>query len=123
MSTVEFASKLSNEITIEPAALEQLIKLTENEDDIAGVRVFINGGGCGGMTYGMTFIDEPSQYDCVLECDGLNLYIDSIALSFLEGMEIDYKTEGVNKNFVFRNVFASTGGAGTCGACGASGGC
>jgi len=123
MAATEFISKLSNEITIESAALDQLIKLTENEDGIAGVRVFINGGGCNGMTYGMTFIEEPSKYDCVLECEGLNLYVDSIALSFLEGMEIDYKTEGVNKSFVFRNVFASTGGAGTCGACGSSGGC
>lgn len=123
MSAIAFNPKLSNEISVAPAALEQLIKLTENEDDIAGVRIFVNGGGCGGMTYGMTFIEEASKYDCVLEQDGLNLYVDSIALSLLEGMEIDYKTEGVNKSFVFRNVFANTGGSGACGACGASGGC
>lgn len=123
MSAIEFNNKLTSEITVEPAALEQLIKLTENEDGIAGVRVFINGGGCSGMTYGMTFIEEPSKYDCVLENDGLNLYIDSVALSFLEGMEIDYKAEGVNKNFVFRNVFANTNSGGSCGGCGgASGG-
>ena len=121
MSAIAFNPTLNDEITIEPAALEQLIKLTENEENIAGVRVFINGGGCSGMTYGMTFIEEPSKYDCVLENDGLNLYIDSVALSFLEGMEIDYKSEGVNKNFVFRNVFTNSSSGGSCGGCGGAG--
>ena len=62
-----------------------MLKEEVGEDDIAGVRIFINGGGCGGMTYGMTFIEEPTKYDSVLEQEGLNLYVDSIALSFLEG--------------------------------------
>ena len=115
MSALAFNPKLTNEITLEPAALEQLIKLTANEEDIAGVRIFINGGGCSG-------IEEPHKYDCVLENEGLNLYIDSIALSFLEGMEIDYKSEGVNKNFVFRNVFNNSTSAGACGGCGGSAG-
>ena len=122
MSETQFNNQLSNEITVSPEAIEQLIALTRDEPDVNGVRIFVSGGGCGGMSYGMTFVDQPNQYDCVLERDGMNIYIDAVALGFLEGVEIDYKSQGVNKSFVFKNVFANTGGAGTCGACGAAGG-
>jgi len=122
MSESQFSSRLSDEIKVSPEAIEQLIAITKNEDDVNGVRIFVSGGGCGGMAYGMTLVDQPGTYDCVLEKDDLNIYVDAVALSFLEGVEIDYKTQGVNKSFVFKNVFANTGGSGTCGACGAAGG-
>ncbi len=122
MSEVQFKSQLTDELKVSPQAVEQLIALTENEPDVKGVRIFVSGGGCGGMSYGMTFVEEPLPSDCVLEKDGMKIYIDAVALGFLEGVEIDYKTQGVNRSFVFKNVFANTGGAGTCGACGAAGG-
>jgi iron-sulfur cluster assembly accessory protein len=122
MSNVQFKTNLTDEIKVSPEAVEQLIAITEKEDDITGVRIFVSGGGCGGMTYGMTFVEQPNEFDCVLETKGMNIYVDAVALGFLEGVEIDFKTQGVNKSFVFKNVFANTGGAGTCGACGAAGG-
>ena len=122
MSDIQFESNLSDEIKIAPAATEQLKNIVSSEENIAGIRIFVSGGGCGGMTYGMTLTEQPSDFDTVLEQDGLKVYVDSVALSFLEGVEIDYQTQGVNQSFVFKNVFASTGGAGTCGACGAAGG-
>ena len=122
MSDVQFKTSLTDEIKVSPEAIEQLIAITEKEDDINGVRIFVSGGGCGGMTYGMTVVEQANEFDCVLEANGMNIYVDAVALGFLEGVEIDFKTQGVNKSFVFKNVFANTGGAGTCGACGASGG-
>ncbi len=122
MTEVAFDNKLSNEINVSPDALAQLIAISENEGGLQGVRVFVSGGGCSGMEYGMTLVETPTEFDFVYEAEGLNIYIDSIALGFLAGVEIDYKSEGLNKNFIFRNVFASTGGSGTCGTCGAAGG-
>jgi len=122
MSNVQFKTSLTDEIKVSPEAIEQLIAITEKEDDVNGVRIFVSGGGCGGMTYGMTFVEQANEFDCVLETNGMNIYVDAVALGFLEGVEIDFKTQGVNKSFVFKNVFANTGGAGTCGACGAAGG-
>ena len=122
MSDFQFNQTLTNEITVSPAAIKQLIAITENESDIAGVRIFVQGGGCSGMEYGMTLIDQPNQYDCVLQSEGMDIYVDVIALSVLTGVEIDYQTQGVNENFVFKNAFAHTGGTGTCGTCGAVGG-
>lgn len=122
MSEIQFNQRLTDEIKVSPEAVEQLIAFTSNEDKVNGIRIFVSGGGCGGMSYGMTLVEQPGKYDCVLESDGLNIYIDAIALGFLEGVEIDFKNQGVNKSFVFKNVFASTGGDSTCGGCGAAGG-
>lgn len=122
MSEVQFNPRLTDEIKVSPEALSQLVALTENETDVCGVRIFVSGGGCGGMSYGMTLVEQSTPYDYVLEKDNMKIYVDAVALGFLEGVEIEYKTQGVNKSFVFKNVFANTGGAGTCGACGAAGG-
>lgn len=122
MSNILFNTQLTDEINVSETAINQFITLTTDEPDIIGVRIFVSGGGCNGMKYGMTFVEESHQYDCILTANGLNVYVDAITLSFLAGVEIDYVTEGMNKNFVFKNAFSQTGGAATCGSCGAVGG-
>jgi iron-sulfur cluster insertion protein len=94
-----------------------------DDNDIEAIRIYVTGGGCAGMTYGMTFTDRRMPYDKVLQSDGFNIYVDAIALNYLEGAEIDYVTRPTGSSFVFNNVFATTGGSGTCSACGAAGGC
>jgi len=122
MSQAQFNTQLTNQINVSDEAVKQLIALTESEDDVNGVRIFVSGGGCGGMSYGMTFVDKPTEFDATLEKDGLKVHVDAVALSFLEGVEIDYQTEGANASFVFKNVFANTSSGGACGGCGSSGG-
>ena len=122
MSTVQFNNTLTDQVNVSAEAQQQLLALIEEEDDIQGVRIFVSGGGCDGMTYGMTFVEEPTEFDCVKDADGLSIFIDSVALNYLSGVEIDYTSQGMNKSFVFKNVFSSTGGSGTCGSCGAAGG-
>ncbi len=104
-----------------PAAQEKLVELLGSEEDVNGVRIFVSGGGCSGMTYGMTFSEAPGEYDAILEKDGLTLYIDAVALSYLNGVEIDFVQQGMGASFVFRNAFAATGGSGACGGCGSAG--
>ncbi len=118
----EFNTTIIDEIKVMPAAHEKLVELLNSEEEINGVRIFVSGGGCGGMTYGMTFSEAPLAHDSILEQDGLTLYVDAIALSFLSGVEIDFVQQGMGASFVFKNAFAATGGSGTCGACGAAGG-
>lgn len=118
----QFEHTITDEVKVSPEAAEQLLQLVDNEEEINGVRIFVAGGGCGGMTYGMTFVEAPTEFDCTWESNGLKIYVDAVALNFLNGVEIDYKHEGVNRSFVFKNVFAQTGGSGVCGTCGAAGG-
>jgi iron-sulfur cluster assembly accessory protein len=116
----EFNTVITDEIKVMPAAHEKLVELLSTEDEINGVRIFVSGGGCSGMTYGMTFSEAPSQYDSILEQDGLTLYVDAVALSFLSGVEIDFVQQGMGASFVFKNAFAATGGSSACGGCGSA---
>ena len=122
MSQVQFNTQLTDQINVSDEAVKQLLALTESEDGVNGVRIFVSGGGCGGMSYGMTFVEAPTQFDTTLEKDGLKVHVDAVALGFLEGVEVDYQGEGANASFVFKNVFANTSSGGTCGGCGAAGG-
>lgn len=111
------------EVRLTDAASAKMAELfKDTDDDIEAIRVYVSGGGCGGMSYGMTFTDLCSPYDRVLEAEGFKIYVDSVALNFLKGVEIDYVERPAGASFVFNNVFAATGGSGTCGACGAAGG-
>ncbi len=100
--------------------LADIIK--QSEEDISAIRIYVGGGGCGGMTYGMTFTDQKSDFDTELEFDGIKVLVDVVALNYLRGAQIDFIEEIGRERFVFNNVFAETGGTGTCGGCGASGG-
>lgn len=124
----------STQAAFNPALTQGQIELTdaargkmkelfaETDEDIEAIRIYVSGGGCGGMTYGMTFTDNRSEFDCVLDAGDFNIYVDSVALGFLKGVQIDYVERPTGASFVFNNVFASTGGSGVCGACGAAGG-
>jgi len=123
MSEVAYRTDIGeNEIRVSPSAAEQLKNLVDSiEENIAGVRIFVSGGGCGGMTYGMTYAESIGAHDKVLQGDGFTLAVDAIALSYLRGCDIDFVDNGVNKSFVFNNVFKSVGGTGGCSGCGAGG--
>lgn len=114
----------SSDVSITPAAHEQLARLfgEVDDDEVEAIRIFVSGGGCSGMTYGMTFADQRTPYDKVLEAEGYKVYVDSVAHGYVRGVEIDYVSKPTGATFVFNNVFAATGGSGTCGACGAAGG-
>lgn len=118
MSDVQ--AQATAEFKVSNAAVEQLSALVENEEGVCGVRIFVNGGGCSGVSYGMTFVEEALQDDHIVEQDGVKLYIDPTTLGHLAGVEIDFQTDGENPSFVFKNVFAAAGGG--CGSCGSSGG-
>jgi len=62
------------------------------------------GGGCGGMAYGMTYADQTTDYDHVIETPELKVVVDAVALNFLHGAEIDFTADSLNPSFVFRNA-------------------
>lgn len=114
---------VAEEIRLSEMAGQQMATLMQSADDaIEGVRVFVTGGGCGGMSYGMTFTDVITDKDKVLEGDGYKVIVDAFALSYLKGCDIDFVEQGLNASFVFNNVFQAVGGSGGCSACGSSGG-
>ena len=97
--------------------------LAEAGDEATAIRVFVSGGGCGGMSYGMTYADQTTEYDQVIESPELKVVVDAVALNFLRGAEIDFTADSGNPAFVFRNAFqAPKVGGGGCGSGGCGGG-
>ena len=96
----------ADDIIITPAAGEQLANLFTqvDDDDIQGIRVYVAGGGCSGMTYGMTYTDSRSPFDSMLSGEGYDLYVDAVALNYLRGVEIDFVERETGSTFVFNNV-------------------
>ncbi len=64
--------------------------LTEREIPNHALRVFVSGGGCSGMQYGMAFEESARDYDRVVEVDGVRLLVDPTSLMYLQGATIDY---------------------------------
>lgn len=110
------------DISLTPAARRQLSELCEqvDDDEVEAVRIYVAGGGCSGMTYGMTFTDRRTPWDKVLTEQGFDVYVDAVAFGYLRGVEIDFVTRPTGASFVFNNVFAATGGSGGCAGCGAA---
>lgn len=121
MGAIEYSPRIGDaEMRLTPAAQAKLAEmLAEADDEITGIRVFVAGGGCGGMSYGMTYADSTldNHYDSVLEGPGFKVYVDAVALNYLQGCEIDFR----DSSFVFNKVFQAVGGSGTCGGCGGGG--
>ncbi len=113
-------SILSEQLAVTAPARAKIAQMLQEADEsIDSVRIFVSGGGCGGMNYGMTFAEALEKRDCVLEdAEGYKLVVDPIALCYLQGAEVDYVNDGVNTSFVFNNVFKAVGGSGACGGCG-----
>ena len=123
-ASATFDSKLTlNELEVTQSAQDKLMEIiSQTDEDVSAIRIYISGGGCGGLAYGMTFTDDQSDFDTILQFDGFRVLVDVVALNYLRGAQIDYIQEVGRERFVFNNVFAETGGSGTCGGCGSAGG-
>ena len=94
---------------------KQIISLSENaanrikeimskaEKDSLGVRVGVKSGGCAGMSYVMEYTKEANPNDEVVEDKGVKVFIDSAAVMYLLGTEMDFKKEKFSSQFVFNN--------------------
>jgi iron-sulfur cluster assembly protein len=78
-------------VNLTPTAAEKLSGIMSQKGmaDTHALRVFVKGGGCGGMQYGMTF-DEARDGDEVYEQHGLRVIVDSTSLFYIDGANIDY---------------------------------
>ena len=94
---------------------DQVIKLSDNaanrikeimskaENSAIGVRVGVKSGGCAGMSYIMEYAKEAKKNEEVIEDKGVKVFIDSNAIMYLLGTEMDYKTDKFSSQFVFKN--------------------
>lgn len=78
-------------ITVTDGAIEKIKSLmAEKQLTEHGLRVFVAGGGCSGMQYGMAFEGNIREDDSVMETDGVKIVIDPVSMPYLTGASIDF---------------------------------
>lgn len=68
-----------------------------------GLRVFVSGGGCSGLQYGMAFEAAPRDFDTVIDQAGVKLFVDPTSLMYLSGATIDYVDSLMGAGFKIEN--------------------
>ena len=95
---------MSSIIKLSDNAANRIKEIMSNaENDSLGVRVSVKAGGCAGMSYVMEYTKEANPNDEIIEDKGVKVFIDSAAIMYLLGTEMDYKQEEMSSTFVFNN--------------------
>jgi iron-sulfur cluster assembly protein len=102
-------------IQLTEAARKRMQDYLGKESGAVGVRFGIKRTGCSGFAYTVDVADSIADTDIVFDQDGVRLLVDTKALPFIDGTEVDFQRQGINASFVFRNPNAT----GECG-CGES---
>jgi len=104
-------------ITITDKAAE-LVKNTmaEIETEDPHLFIYVSGGGCSGLQYGMAVSEgEPEIDDIVVYSNDIKIVVDGKSAKYLDGAIINYKEDGLMSGFKIENPNAEK----SCG-CGSS---
>jgi iron-sulfur cluster assembly accessory protein len=102
--------------------------LAQENDPGLALRVFVAGGGCSGLQYGMT-LDEEQEGDTVIPLSGIKILVDEMSMGYIDGSEIDYVDSLMGAGFTVNNPnavsscgcghsFKTAGGGGEAKSCG-----
>jgi len=95
MSTTVDGGADAKVVSVTENAASQALSLLEGEGldtDVAGLRLFVQQGGCAGLSYGLRFDDAPEEDDNVVEAHGLRVFVDPASEKYIAGSELDYES-------------------------------
>ncbi len=99
--TTEQTEKL---ITVTPKAAEKIKEfMKQEEENPQYLRVYVQGGGCSGLSYGMGFEKQPEEDDKVIEETGVKILVDSYSQDHLKGANVDYIESLMGSGFKINN--------------------
>jgi iron-sulfur cluster insertion protein len=103
-------------LTVTEAAQTKITGILAEENNPAlKLRMYVQGGGCSGMSYGFTLDDEQNEDDFEIPFESSSVLVDAMSMQYVSGATIDYKDDLSGSQFVIKNPNAQT----TCG-CGSS---
>ncbi len=90
-------------VSMTPTATEKVRELiTQENDPSLGLRIFVAGGGCSGLQYGMT-LDEEQDGDTVIMQEGFKVLVDEMSVGYITGSEVDYVDSLMGAGFTVNN--------------------
>jgi iron-sulfur cluster assembly protein len=102
-------------ITLTEKAASQIKKQLEKRGKGIGLKLGVKRSGCSGYAYALDYADQLQDDETVFEEHGVKLIVKQDDLPYIDGMQLDYRREGINEAFQFNNPNVK----GTCG-CGES---
>ena len=102
-------------VTVTESAAKQIKKQLEKRGKGLGLKLAVKKSGCSGYAYVLDYADALNENDQVFEKFGVCVIVSANDLEFVDGIELDYRREGINEAFEFNNPNVK----GTCG-CGES---
>ncbi len=102
-------------VTVTESAANQIKKQLEKRGSGLGLKLAVKKSGCSGYAYILDYADALKENDQVFENFGVSVIVSQSDLEFVDGIELDYRREGINEAFKFNNPNVK----GTCG-CGES---
>src|SRR5437899_3471622 len=94
----------TNTLSITPAAADKVRELlTQENDPSLALRIFVAGGGCSGLQYGMT-LDEEQDGDTVIAQGDFRILVDEMSIGYISGSEVDYVDSLRGGGFTAKNL-------------------
>jgi iron-sulfur cluster assembly protein len=104
-------------IEVTESASSRIKELLDRDGKLGshGLRLKVVGGGCSGLQYQLSFDDQQSENDHVIEAGGVKVLVDEKSALYLVGVTLDFVDTLQETGFKIENPNATT----TCG-CGES---
>lgn len=102
-------------VSLTENAARQIKKQLDKRGKGIGLKLGTKKSGCSGYAYTLDYSDELTENDTVFEDFGVKVIISQSDLELVNGIQLDYRKEGLNEAFQFDNPNVT----GTCG-CGES---
>jgi iron-sulfur cluster assembly protein len=90
-------------MTLTETAAARLRRLYEGGEKGKLLRISVGTKGCSGMSYEMSWVDEPGATDEIVKSQDLTVLVDRKATLFLIGTVMDYKEDKLTRGFTFEN--------------------
>ncbi len=91
-------------LTLTEAASRKLGEIiAQQTEPVAGLRVFVQRGGCSGYSYGMSLAPQAEAGDWVGEFDGVKVIVDPESAKVLNGVRIDFVESLQGSGFSIHN--------------------
>ncbi|MEJ5223927.1 MAG: iron-sulfur cluster assembly accessory protein [Anaerolineales bacterium] len=104
-------------ISISPAAVQAVQNIIDQRQlEGYALRVFVSGGGCCGVQFGMALDNVVRDNDKSFNTQGLKIVVDDQSIEYLRGASIEFVNDPVRgAGFVVNSPSASQGGSCACG--------
>lgn len=124
LQEIETEFKVAAEtLTISPSATSAVRDILAERNLVGyALRVYVAGGGCSGVQFGMALDNNIHENDMTFEADGVKVLVDDQSMNYLIGAKIDFVNDPVRgAGFLVDSPSAQkSGGCGDSCACGSS---